>query len=464
MVIAPKNDLFSPISSGLSPFHTPIFMKSFRLENGLRVVVHYHPSEVLHCGYVLCTGTRHEDAADSGMAHFIEHMSFKGTSRRRSRQVNDYLERVGGEINAFTSKQETVYSATVLRKDFSRAVDVLTDIVFHSTYPQAEIDKEVEVIIDEIDSYRDSPAELIFDEFEQLVYGDAPLGRDILGNPERLRTYTTADAVRFAKEHYVPQNAVFYVHGEVEMRTVIRQLEKWNNCKMVGSIEDSSSKNADFTEVSCDTQQEKVERKCDEIEVFQNKEEEISAIQPAAPSVRRVKRDTHQAHVMMGGLTFGSNDDRRFTLLLLNNILGGPAMNSRLNMAVREKCGLVYSIDAYLNTYPDTGFWNVYFGCDLEDVERCCKLVERELAKLAHQPLTTRQLRAAQEQLCGQIGISGDNSESAALAMAKQFAHFGTYRNIARLYDKIRAITAEELQQLAAEIYRPEARYTLIYH
>ena len=220
-------------------------------------MVHYHPSEVLHCGYVLCTGTRHEDAADSGMAHFIEHMSFKGTSRRRSRQVNDYLERVGGEINAFTSKQETVYSATVLRKDFSRAVDVLTDIVFHSTYPQAEIDKEVEVIIDEIDSYRDSPAELIFDEFEQLVYGDAPLGRDILGSPERLRTYTTADAVRFAKEHYIPQNAVFYVHGEVEMRTVIRQLEKWNNCKMVGSIEDSSSKNADFTEVACDTQQEK---------------------------------------------------------------------------------------------------------------------------------------------------------------------------------------------------------------
>ena len=179
-------------------------MKSFRLENGLRVVVHYRSSDVLHCGYVLCTGTRHEDAADSGMAHFIEHMTFKGTSRRRSRQVNDYLERVGGELNAFTSKQETVYSATVLRKDFSRAVDVLTDIVFHSTYPQVEIDKEVEVIIDEIDSYRDSPAELIFDEFEQLVYGDAPLGRDILGDPERLRTYTTADAMRFAKQHYTP--------------------------------------------------------------------------------------------------------------------------------------------------------------------------------------------------------------------------------------------------------------------
>lgn len=432
-------------------------MKSFRLENGLRVVLHHHPSEVLHCGYVLCTGTRHEAPEDSGMAHFIEHMTFKGTSRRRSRQVNDYLERVGGELNAFTSKQETVYSATVLRKDFARAVDVLTDIVFHSTYPQAEIEKEVEVIIDEIDSYRDSPAELIFDEFEQLVYGDAPLGRDILGEPERLRTYTTADALRFTAQHYVPQNAVFYVYGQVEERTVIRQLEKWHLCKI-----------ADFTESG-------VVPLCDSIEggeelsirplpsLPQNTAPQV-AILPAPPSVRRVNRGTHQAHVMMGGLTFGSDDKRRFALLLLNNILGGPAMNSRLNMAVREKCGLVYSIDAYLNTYPDTGFWNVYFGCDLEDVDRCCRLVERELARLVNAPLTSRQLRAAQEQLCGQIGISSDNSESVALAMAKQFAHFGTHRNINRLYAQIRSVTAKELQQLAAEIYRPEARYTLIYH
>ena len=332
-------------------------IKSFRLENGLRVVVRHHSSEVLHCGYVLCTGTRHESPEDSGMAHFIEHMTFKGTARRRSRQVNDYLERVGGELNAFTSKQETVYSATVLRKDFSRAVDVLTDIVFHSTYPQAEIDKEVEVIIDEIDSYRDSPAELIFDEFEQLVYGDAPLGRDILGNPERLRTYTQADALRFTQQHYVPQNAVFYVSGQVELRTIIRHLEKWHGCKLVGDIKEGNTPETD-----------------DEEELAQPQNAQPHIV-PAAPSLRRVKRGTHQAHVMMGGITFGASDPRRAALALLNNILGGPAMNSRLNMAVREKCGLVYSIDAYLNTYPDTGFWNLYFGCDLEDIDRCCKLV-----------------------------------------------------------------------------------------
>lgn len=420
-------------------------IKSFRLENGLRVVVRHHSSEVLHCGYVLCTGTRHESPEDSGMAHFIEHMTFKGTERRRSRQVNDYLERVGGELNAFTSKQETVYSATVLRKDFSRAVDVLTDIVFHSTYPQAEIDKEVEVIIDEIDSYRDSPAELIFDEFEQLVYGDAPLGRDILGNPERLRTYTQADALRFSQQHYVPQNAVFYVSGQVEVRTIIRHLEKWHGCKLVGDILEGNTPETD------------------EEEDFAQPHNAQPHIVPAAPSLRRVKRGTHQAHVMMGGITFGASDSRRAALALLNNILGGPAMNSRLNMAVREKCGLVYSIDAYLNTYPDTGFWNLYFGCDLEDIDRCCKLVERELAKLSQQPLTPRQLRAAQEQFCGQIGISTENAESAALAMAKQFAHAGTHRNISRLYDRIRAVTAEQIQQLAADIYRPDARYTLIY-
>lgn len=420
-------------------------IKSFRLENGLRVVVRHHSSEVLHCGYVLCTGTRHESPEDSGMAHFIEHMTFKGTERRRSRQVNDYLERVGGELNAFTSKQETVYSATVLRKDFSRAVDVLTDIVFHSTYPQAEIDKEVEVIIDEIDSYRDSPAELIFDEFEQLVYGDAPLGRDILGNPERLRTYTQADALRFTQQHYVPQNAVFYVSGQVELCTIIRHLEKWHGCKLVGDIQEGNTLETD-----------------DEEDFVQPQNAQPHLV-PAAPSLRRVKRGTHQAHVMMGGITFGASDSRRAALALLNNILGGPAMNSRLNMAVREKCGLVYSIDAYLNTYPDTGFWNLYFGCDLEDIDRCCKLVERELAKLSQQPLTPRQLRAAQEQFCGQIGISTENAESAALAMAKQFAHSGTHRNISRLYDRIRGVTAEDIQQLAAEIYRPDARYTLIY-
>lgn len=437
-------------------------MYSFRLENGLRVVVQHRTSEVLHCGYVVCAGTRHEEEADSGMAHFIEHMTFKGTARRRSRQVNDYLESVGGELNAFTTKQETVYTATVLRRDFSRAVDVLTDIVFHSTYPQEEIDKEVEVIVDEIDSYRDSPAELIFDEFEQLVFGEAALGRDILGSPERLRNYTTADAKRFVAQHYTPDNCVFYVSGDVAQREVLRLLEKWHNSTISKETEGfSESERSEGLETAMDLENPAFPENTLLSDVSGSAAD--SVVVPAPPSTLRVARGTHQAHVMMGGVTFGSRDERRYALLLLNNILGGPAMNSRLNMAVREKCGLVYSIDAYLNTYPDTGFWNVYFGCDLADVSRCCQLVERELRRLAAKPLSARQLKAAKAQLCGQIGISSENAEGAALAMAKHYAHFGTYRDLHRLYRNIEAVTSEALQQLAAEIYRPDARYTLIY-
>lgn len=182
---------------------------------GLRVIHESSDSPVLYCGYVVCAGTRHETIDDSGMAHFIEHMTFKGTQRRRASQITNGLECVGGDLNAFTTKQETVYYATVLKENFIRAVSLLTDIVFHSTYPQAEIDREVEVICDEIDSYKDSPSELIFDEFETLMYPSQPLGRDILGKAERLRQYTTADALRFARQYYRPENAIFYVYGDV---------------------------------------------------------------------------------------------------------------------------------------------------------------------------------------------------------------------------------------------------------
>lgn len=194
------------------------------LDNGLRVVVEHRPSAIAHCGIVVCAGTRHEEATDSGMAHFMEHMSFKGTEHRRAHHVARYLESVGGDLNAFTTKQETVFCATTLAEDYRRAIDVLADIVFHSTYPQAEIDKEVEVICDEIDSYRDSPAELIFDEFESLIFPDSGLGRDILGSPDRLHQYTTADARRWADQYYRPENCVLYAVGPVSLNQITRAI------------------------------------------------------------------------------------------------------------------------------------------------------------------------------------------------------------------------------------------------
>lgn len=399
---------------------------------GLRIIHEESASPVLYCGYVMCAGTRHEDEADEGMAHFIEHMSFKGTAHRRAIHITNGLERVGGDLNAYTTKQETVYYATVLKEDFKRAADLLTDIVFHSTYPQAEIDKEVEVICDEIDSYKDSPSEIIFDEFEAMMYPGQPLGRDILGSARRLREYTTDDALRFTRRYYHPQNSAFYVYGDVKFETVVRTLER---LLPVSDFADRIFTPYKLTVPSpCAVRQERI-----------------------------IEKNTHQAHVLIGGPTFGGTDPRRFTLVLLNNILGGPGMNSRLNLSLRERSGLVYSVDAYLNTYPDTGFWNVYFGCDEHDLKRCRRLLLRELEKLTAKPFSETQLNAAKKQLYGQIGISTDNRESYALALGKTFAHFGHHREIRSLIDGIEDITAEQMQAVAAEIYNPEHLTTLIY-
>ncbi len=400
---------------------------------GLRVVYEHRASAVLYCGYVVCAGTRHEELADSGMAHFIEHMTFKGTEKRKACHITNGLERVGGDLNAYTTKQETVYYATILKKDFKRAADLLTDIVFHSQFPQNEIDKEVEVICDEIDSYKDSPSELIFDEFESMMYEGQPLGRDILGNASRLHTYTTTDALRFTKRYYQPKNAVFYVYGDIDFNVVVKTLERLlspsdfdNNCALPQIASD-------------------IPRPC------------------SMANERVIDKGTHQAHVLIGGPTFAGTDKRIHALILLNNMLGGPGMNSRLNLAMREHAGLVYSVDSYLNTYPDTGFWNVYFGCDSHDVKRCRKVLERELLKFANKPLSATQLLNAKKQLCGQIGISTDASEGYALALGKTFAHYNRHRNVESIIEKINQVSSNDVLQVARDVYNPNRLTTLIY-
>lgn len=397
---------------------------------GLRVVHDRTSSGVIYCGYIVLAGTRHEAPADSGMAHFIEHLSFKGTERRRAFHISNGLERVGGDLNAFTNKQETVYYATVLRPDFARAVDLLTDLVFHSVYPQHEIDREVEVICDEIDSYKDTPSELIFDEFESMLFSGNPLGRDILGDTDRLRSYTTADAHRFTDCYYRPDNAVFYVRGDLDFNRVVRTLERF----LPATPSDLPL-----------------------------------PAKPISPTLRReaeervVEKHTHQAHVLIGTQTYGGSDERRFGLMLLNNMLGGPGMNSRLNMSLREHSGLVYSVDASLTTYPDAGTWGVYFGCDAHDVARCRRLVNKELRRFIDDLLSPAQLAAAKKQLCGQIGIACDNAENYALAMGKTFAHYNVRYDVSALCQRLHEVTAAELQAIAAEVYDPDRLTTLIY-
>lgn len=405
--------------------------KDFTLPCGLRVIFEQRQSPVVYCGYVMCAGTRHEDNVDTGMAHFIEHMTFKGTEKRKARQITNGLERVGGNLNAYTTKQETVYYAIVLQHNFNLAVELLTDIVFHSTFPQNEIDKEVDVICDEIDSYKDSPSELIFDEFESMMYEGQPLGRDILGEAKRLHEYTTDDALRFTSRFYQPSNAIFYVYGNIDFNTLIRTLERLLPAK---DFDPSLAPFSSLTPQPCSKANERI-----------------------------IDKKTHQAHVLIGGPTFSGKDKRIPSLILLNNILGGPGMNSRLNLSMREKAGLVYSVDSYLNTYPDTGFWNVYFGCDIDDIKRCRKLLERELLKFIEKPLSAAQLMAAKKQLIGQIGISTDSSEGYALAMGKTFAHYNRHRDILSIFNKIQQVSTYDIQNVAQEVYNPERLTTLIY-
>lgn len=402
---------------------------TFTLPAGLRVVVRETASPVAYCGYIICAGTRHEEQADSGMAHFIEHMTFKGTARHSARAIANSLERDGGELNAYTNKQETVYYATVLREHFARAADLLTDIVFHSTFPQHEIDREVEVICDEIESFKDSPSELIFDEFEQLLYGNHALGRDILGMPERLRTYTTADALRFTTQHYRASNAVFYVSGGVKAEQVERVLQRlWSGVAPQPVLTASTPPPLLRTE-----------------------------------RLERRHRDTHQAHVLMGTQTYSGTDDRRYALMLLNNLLGGPGMNSRLNQSLRERSGLVYTVDASLTTYTDTGWWAVYFGCDNHDVQRCIRLVRTQLRRLTDSALRPATLTAAKRQLCGQVMVSADGAENYALALGKTFAQYGSIYSPEALCRHIMALEADDVLNVAREVYDDHALTTLIY-
>ena len=396
---------------------------------GLRVIYEHRPSAVLYCGYVVCAGTRHEAEADSGMAHFIEHMSFKGTTRRRACHITNGLERVGGDLNAYTTKQETVYYATVLKQDFARAADLLTDIVFHSTYPQSEIDKEVEVICDEIESYNDSPADLIYDDFENIVFHGHPLGHNILGTTERVRSFTTADALRFTSRLYTPSNAVFFMYGGKKLPTI-----------PIGSATLAEPR-LQKTAIS-------------------------SASLFSAAGVTTRDKGTHQAHVMLGSPSYGASNDllrERMSLYLLNNIIGGRGMNSRLNVTLREHRGLVYTVESSMTTYGDTGLWCTYLGCDKGDVRRCLRLVRHELDKFMDEPLSERRLNAAKKQLRGQLTIDCDNRENFALDLGSVYLFRDKARDVEKTCKEIDAVTAEDIQRVARHIFEPSKMTTLIY-
>ncbi len=404
------------------------------LENGLRIIALPTTSPVVYCGYQVNVGTANELPNEEGIAHFCEHVTFKGTTRRTAIDVIQCLEQVGGDLNAFTTKTDTVYYSVILKDHLPRAIDLLTDIVFHSTYPQKEINKEVEVICDEIESYNDSPAELIYDEFENIIFRGHALGHSILGTAERVRNFTTKDALHFTQKYYNPMNSVFFVYGDIGFDHLISLLEKENNSKVKMKGE---------TEKPVETA--------------------LSPLKEYQPQIVKIDKQTHQAHVMIGNRAYSIHDKRRMALYLLNNILGGPGMSARLNLALRERRGLVYTVDSSMVSYPSTGIWGIYFGCDADDLDECMQLVRAELDRFMSVPLTADELSVAKQQIKGQIGIACDNRENLALDFGKGFLHYGWKKDITALYRNIDAITAEEIQAVAGELF-PEERLTkLIY-
>lgn len=402
---------------------------SHELSNGLRIIHLPVESPVSYCGFAINAGTRDERPGEFGLAHFVEHMLFKGTRHRRAWHILNRMENVGGELNAYTSKEETFVYSVFMEEHFVRAFDLLSDLVFHSLFPQQEIEKEVDVILDEISSYEDSPSELIFDEFENLLFDGHALGHNILGSEESLMRFDSAAARSFVQRFYVPQNMLFFSVGRTPFKRILHRIEA-----VLASIDLPM--------------QARVRQ----------------APGPGVSEHIKRQKDTHQAHVLLGNRSYHMHDSKRIPLFLLNNLLGGPGMNSRLNVMLREKHGLVYTVESSVTSYTDTGVQSIYFGTDPKNMEKSICLVNRELARLRETRLTTSQLAMARKQLMGQLGISGDNRENIFLGMGKSYLHYNRYDTLPEIFKKLEDVTASQLLEVANEVFAPASMSSLIYY
>ena len=403
--------------------------QTHKLSNGLRIIHQPFPSEISYCGIVVNTGSRDELPDEHGMAHFVEHMLFKGTEKRKAHHVVNRMENVGGELNAYTTKEETFVYATFLSEYFERAVELLGDIVFHSTFPENQIQKERDVVLDEINSYADSPAELIFDDFENLMFSNNEIGHYILGTADSLLAFDRKKVEDFVCRQYSPANMVLFSFGKTPFSKVVRWSERYFDC-------------------------------AEPRHLFPKKRE-----QPLGETAKRyqIEKDTAQAHVIMGTHTFDMFHPDRYTLYLFNHVLGGGATNSRLNNSLREKNGLVYDVESNIALYTDTGSLSIYFACDKKQVERCLKLIDKELQRLKEFQLSPSQLATAKRQYKGQLGIASENNESISLRMAKSYLHFNHYLPLEEVFTRIDAVNAGQLQDLAKRLFVPERMFQLKY-
>jgi len=403
-------------------------LHTYQLKNGIKLIHRPNGSEVAHFGLIVHTGTRDENKEEHGLAHFMEHMFFKGTSKRSPFQIISRLEDVGGEINAYTTKEETALYASFLKQDYRRAMELIQDIFLRSSFPEKEREKEAEVILSEIQGYDDSPSELIFDKAEELLFPDHSIGRNILGTEESLSRFRNGALKKFQTENYATDEMVLSLVGDVSFKNFCKAAEKY-----FGDIPQKSRSRERF--------------------------------QPLTVSAKKIieKRNAYQKHCMMVGPAYALPDQKRLQLYLLNNILGGPGMNSRLNMALRERRGYSYSAESHYSPYTDTGVMMIYFSCDTDKFSRSMQVTREEIRKLRSNLITDKRLSHARKQLMGQLAISRENNEHLMLTSGKSYLVFNRVDSLETIHKRLELITPDELRNTAHEIIDPNKLNTLIF-
>ncbi len=400
----------------------------FTLKNGIRVVHQPMDREVGHCGLLIGAGSRDEQDNEHGLAHFLEHSLFKGTKSRKTYHILSRLDAVGGELNAFTAKEETWIHASFLKEHFERSIELIADIAFNSVFPEKEISKEREVIIDEINSYKDSPGEMIFEDFDALLFKNHPLGRSILGTEQTIKKFGSKDLIRFRKRTFTEDNLIFSSVGKIEVEKLKFLLEKY-----LGDHKLTSSE---------------LERK---------------SFKGYRPFHKVEKKDIHQVHYVLGSPAYSYPHKLRPALTLLNNILGGPAMNNRLSLKIREKHGIAYHIDSTYAPFSDSGVFSIYLGTDKQNLEKSKGLIEKELKSFYDKKLSTRQMHDAKKQIVGQIALAQDSAGAMMFNLGKSLILFDRIDTLEDVFKKVETITAEDIVEAARQTLTPERLSSLTY-
>lgn len=400
----------------------------FSLKNGIRIIHKQTSDEVAHCGIIINAGSRDESEHEQGIAHLIEHVLFKGTKKRKAFHILNRIDSVGGELNAYTTKEETCIYASFLTRYFERAVELIADITFQSTFPDKEIIKEKAVIEDEINSYLDNPSEQIFDDFDEQIFWNHPLGKNILGTPDSLKKIKRKDILNFVQRNYTSNQIVFSSIGNIPEALLKRIMEKH-----LGSVKLKTS------------------------------DQKRKAFKTYKPCEVETKKDTNQSHCIIGNLAYGVNHKERTSLVLLNNLLGGPAMNSRLNLAIREKYGFTYNLESNYAIFTDTGLFSVYMGTDTKHIERCVQLVHKELDLLKTKRMGSQQLQIAKQQLIGNIALAQESKVNLMLSLGKSILLFNKVDKLSDIYKKIESITPEKILAIANQVFEKKQLSRLTY-